>query len=144
MAIAMGTGFSQCTGYCYITVVVRPSSIFTSESSSGNQNTLPEIQQQYQVNSADFTELVADLGSLSAWQAVPTTIGCPDCDGQGSEWLAVITDAPGKHSIRYEYNSTLPGFESFVSLAREIREQYFPPNDDSRCTCESAGANPEF
>ena len=144
VSIAMGTGFNQCTGYCYITVIIQSSTILTSESSSGNQNRFPEIQQRYQVNSLDFTELVARVGNLSAWQSVPAQIGCPDCDGQGFEWLSVITDAPLKYSVTFEYNSTIPGFESFVDFARNIREEYFPLSDGTRCTCAAASWNGDW
>ncbi|CAF2007096.1 unnamed protein product, partial [Rotaria magnacalcarata] len=117
------------------------STISTWESSTANQNAFPEIQQQYDVNSTDFTELNAQMSNLSAWQALPITIGCLTCDGQGFEFLGILTDNQLKYSVMFQYNSTIPDFESFVSLARAIREQYIPSGGASTCTCTNEDAN---
>ncbi|CAF3386513.1 unnamed protein product [Rotaria socialis] len=103
-----GRSDSPCAGYCDGTVLIQPSTISTWESSTATKSAFPEIQQQYNVNSIDFTELNARVGNLSAWQALPITIGCLSCDGQGFEFLGILTDNQLKYSVMFEYNSTIP------------------------------------
>ena len=124
-AIATGTGFSSCTGYCYTSVYINASKITTSQTSKLNPSEYPEIQQEYSIDSSEFDDLVELVGNIQSWKAVDSPIGCPDCNNQGLEWIDIYTDEQPKYGVTFEYQQTIPDYGSLVDRVRTIREQYF-------------------
>jgi hypothetical protein len=125
ISITTGTGFNSCTGYCYNSVQINASTIVVLKTSKTNPTENPAIQQYYSSDSSTFDELVELVGNIQIWKTVDSPIGCPDCNNQGLEWIDVYTDEQPKYGVTFEYNSTIPGFESLVSSLRAIRQEYF-------------------
>lgn len=125
-AIAGGTGFSACTGYCYNSIYINATKITTSRSSRTNPLDYPAIQQGYSIEALEFEELVQLVGNIQLWKSVDSPIGCPDCNQQGLEWIDVYTDTQPKYGITFEYNSNVTDYQPFVNRLRTIRLRYFP------------------
>lgn len=126
ITIAGGTGFSTCTGYCYNSISINATKIITTSSSRTDPVGYPDIQQEYATGASEFEELVQLVGDIQLWKSVDSPIGCPDCNGQGLEWIDVYTDTQPKYGVTFEYNSTITNYGSLVDRLRTIRRRYFP------------------
>jgi hypothetical protein len=124
-SIISGTGFGSCTGYCYQTMTINPTTIVTLKTSKTDQTTYPNVQQVYSVDSSLFNELVGLVGNIQLWKSVDSPIGCPDCDNQGYEWIDVYTDTQPKYGVVFEHSATIPDYVSLVNRLRALRLQYF-------------------
>lgn len=123
-SIATGTGFSSCTGYCYNSIRITGTTLVTLKTSKTNVNDYPNVEQQYTIDSSEFNQLIDYVGDIQLWKSVDSPIGCPDCSGQGLEWIDVYTDTQPKYGVTFEYNSTISGYEPLVEYIRTIRQQY--------------------
>jgi len=124
-AIASGTGYRSCIGYCYNSVYINVTNIITTKFSQSNPNDYPDVEQIYSIEQSEFDQLVEDVGYIQLWKSVDSPIGCPDCNDQGLEWIDVYTDEQPKYGVQFEATSTIAGYESLVDGLRSIRQRYF-------------------
>ena len=121
--LATGTAYPLCTGYCFQNIVISSSNIVSTQCSS-DDHSYPEQQHQYTFEASQFAQVIDLVGEMEAWRKTSASIDCSNCNKEGYEWLGIATDVERKHTVKFRYNRTIPGFENLVETMRSIRQQY--------------------
>ena len=56
--------------------------------------------------------------SLTQFYKLPNTIGCPDCDDSGREWIEVGT-LKRIHKVTFEYGSDIQNLKDLLLFIRQ-------------------------
>lgn len=115
-----GQNFGFCMGKCYHEMIV-----------SGQKVTLLQKEVSYPGNVENFE--FNESGNLKKLQTIiegfdtgkflqlNETLGCPDCNDGGSEWLEITLNNGKTKRVTFEYGQTIPGFEEVVLNLRNER-----------------------
>ena len=121
-AIRATTSFGFCLGYCRTTLEITEAGItYIEEAPRGD---LPAVRRTAALSSSEWEALV-DAVDRRAIEALPETIGCPDCADGGAESLEV-TGADWRKGVTFEHGATIPQLQPLLSRVRTLRTR-FPP-----------------
>jgi hypothetical protein len=119
------TSFGFCLGYCRtILEVTAEGMVFIEEPT--RQADLPRVVRTAPISAEEWRSLVAAV-DRAALEALPPTVGCPDCADGGAESVEVI-GRDWRDEVTFEFNAALPQLQPLLSRLRPLRER-FPRTD---------------
>jgi hypothetical protein len=120
-AIRTTTSFGFCLGYCRTTLEVTADGMVFIEEST-RQADLPRVVRTAPISAEEWSRLVEAV-DRAALEALPATVGCPDCADGGAESVEVIgTD--WRDQVTFEFNASLPELQPLLSRLRGLRERF--------------------
>ena len=125
--IVSTTSFGMCVGYCTTRLeITEGQAVLIREARGGRgapQN-LPEQRYAAQLTPAEWQE-IQRLASNVDFDALPDTVGCPDCADGGAEGLTV--ESPGSaESVSLEFRASIPQAQPLLERVRAIRDRLMP------------------
>jgi hypothetical protein len=100
--INYGTSFGECIGYCKNELRLTSDSVIFI--SSGWADTV-ETQISREVPDYNCWDTITSKIEINSFFELPTTIGCPDCNDGGAEWIEIILSNGEKHKVTFEYQN---------------------------------------
>ncbi|MCK8491971.1 hypothetical protein M0L20_08930 [Spirosoma sp. RP8] len=122
LIIRTGTSFGFCVGYCVRDYTFKSTVVTLTQKESRKPPQNPEKTCQATISQTDWNALKA-LANLENFSKQPERLGCPDCADGGAEYIE-LQSGDKSHRVTFEYNGTIPGFESFVEALRAQRAAY--------------------
>lgn len=118
------TSFGMCVGYCMTRLeITEGQAVLVREARGGRgapQN-LPEQRYTAPLTPAEWQE-IQRLAANVDFDALPDTVGCPDCADGGAEGLTV--EAPGSsESVSIEFRAAIPQAQPLLDRVRAIRDR---------------------
>ena len=119
------TSFGFCLGYCRtILEVTAEGMVFIEEPT--RQADLPRVVRTAPISAEEWRGLVEAV-DRAALEALPPTVGCPDCADGGAESVEVIA-TDWRDQVTFEFDASLPQLQPLLSRLRPLRER-FPRTD---------------
>ena len=117
VSIKHGTSYGHCLGYCTKEELYASGSmVYTQRSREENKpekiRTEPFSEQAFQKLTTSFDR--------QKWNALPETIGCPDCADGGAEYIEILTTS-GVKRVTFEAGSDPEGLENILAQFRAKR-----------------------
>lgn len=121
------TSFGMCVGYCATRLeITEGQAVLIREARGGRgapQN-LPEQRYATELTPAEWQEIQGLAASVD-FDALPDTVGCPDCADGGAEGLTV--EGPGgAESVSLEFRASIPQAQPLLDRVRALRERLTP------------------
>lgn len=125
--IRYGTSFGECLGDCYkeTSITEYQATLSVQEYIIGRQ-TEPEIRTQKNLTVQDF-ERINNLVDTEIIQALPETIGCPDCADGGAEWVEIQSLEMHK-KVTFEFLNEPSVLKNLITELREIQNNLYDQN----------------
>lgn len=123
------TSFGMCVGYCTTRLeITEGQAVLTREARGGRgaPRDLPEQRFTTQLTSAEWQD-IQRLAANVDFDALPDTIGCPDCADGGAEGLTVEGPS-GAESVAIEFRAAVPEAQALLDRVRAIRDRLTPPD----------------
>lgn len=121
------TSFGMCVGYCMTRLeITEGQAVLIREARGGRgapQN-LPEQRYATQLTPSEWQE-IQRLAANVDLDALPDTVGCPDCADGGAEGLTVEGPS-GAESVSLEFRATIPQAQPLLDRVRALRERLMP------------------
>jgi hypothetical protein len=121
------TSFGMCVGYCTTRLeITEGQAVLIREARGGRgapQN-LPEQRYTAQLTSSEWQE-IQRLAANVDFDALPDTVGCPDCADGGAEGLTVEGPS-GAESVSLEFRASIPQAQPLLNRVRAIRDRLMP------------------
>jgi hypothetical protein len=99
MIIKGGFSFGECNKNCKATVVVANNKVTYSSLKNGANAPLKECSEN--IAPAVVAGLTASV-NFDVFLNLPATIGCPDCNDGGAEWIE-LSMGSSAHKVTFEY-----------------------------------------
>lgn len=123
LRVEHGTSFGMCLGYCTTTLHVDADSTVLTLTPGGRGDTsIPERRFAIATPPDRWAQIAAHAGS-TAVDALPETIGCPDCADGGAEWIEVM-DAGGTARVTYEHGAAVEPVAALQEALRALRAHF--------------------
>lgn len=121
------TSFGMCLGYCTTRLeITEGQAVLIREARGGRgapQN-LPEQRYTAQLSASEWQD-IQRLAANVDFDALPATVGCPDCADGGAEGLTV--EGPGGfESVSLEFRAAIPQAQPLLDRVRAIRDRLMP------------------
>ena len=122
------TSFGMCVGYCTTRLEISEGqAVLIREARAGRGGGGPV--QDTQRFTAPLTpsewQEIQRLAANVDFDALPDTVGCPDCADGGAEGLTV--EGPGgAESVSLEFRATIPQAQPLLDRVRALRERLTP------------------
>jgi hypothetical protein len=122
------TSFGMCIGYCRTRLeITEGEAVLIREARGGRGAPDPaQIPQRYStpLTPAEWQE-IQRLAANVDFDALPETVGCPDCADGGAEGLTV--EGPGgAESVSLEFRASIPQAQPLLDRVRALRERLTP------------------
>lgn len=117
-----GTSFGMCLGYCVKDLEINGTQATFTKRSNNQPDRYPTRTCNQTLTATKSADLKA-LALFNEFRKQPETIGCPDCADGGAEYIEMQV-GDQKHRVKFEYNKTIPGFETLVKELRTQREAF--------------------
>lgn len=121
------TSFGMCVGYCTTRLeITEGQAVLIREARGGRgapQN-LPERRYTAQLSASEWQD-IQRLAANVDFDALPATVGCPDCADGGAEGLTV-EGAGGSESVSLEFRASIPQAQPLLDRVRAIRDRLTP------------------
>jgi hypothetical protein len=124
--IKYGTSYGFCKGYCHRELVINCEKIIVTQIwwQKGRRDTLnfPDKIDTVNIKFTEWQDLLKQIDK-QAFLSLPSTIGCPDCDDGGSEWIE-ISFKDSKRKITFESGKTIDSIHGLINLLRQKKKLY--------------------
>ncbi len=114
-AVAWGSSFGMCRGYCDARLAVSGDGVATL-TETGTREALPERVRARPLTPAERASLAE---ALAASSVATDTLGCPDCADGGAEYV----ELDGQR-VTFEYRGDAGGATPLAEALRAIRETF--------------------
>lgn len=121
------TSFGMCVGYCITRLEItegRAVLIREARGGRGAPRDLPEQRFTTQLTPTEWQD-IKRLAANVDFDALPDTVGCPDCADGGAEGLSVER-AAGAESVAVEFRASIPEAQPLLDRVRAIRDRLMP------------------
>lgn len=121
------TSFGMCLGYCTTRLEItegRAVLIREARGGRGAPQNLPEQRYTAQLSASEWQDLQR-LAANVDFDALPETVGCPDCADGGAEGLTVEGPS-GAESVSLEFRAAIPQAQPLLDRVRAIRDRLMP------------------
>jgi hypothetical protein len=122
------TSFGMCVGYCTTRLEISEGqAVLIREARGGRGAPNPaQAPQRYAtvLTPGEWRE-IQRLAANVDFDALPDTVGCPDCADGGAESLAV-EGADGAESVSLEFRAAVPQAQPLLDRVRALRERLTP------------------
>ena len=120
LVLRSGTSFGMCMGYCVSELTVTPDELLFVETSRDPAQATRT--RRLPLGPGEWEAILA-LVHPSDLEALPETIGCPDCADGGAEWIEVEQDG-AKRRVTFQYGHDVERIQPLVDKARELRGRF--------------------
>jgi len=121
------TSFGMCVGYCATRLeITEGQAVLIREARGGRGAPQNSPAQRYtaQLSASEWQE-IQRLAANVDFDALPDTVGCPDCADGGAEGLTV--EGPGgAESVSLEFRANIPQAQPLLDRVRVLRERLTP------------------
>jgi len=118
--VRYGTSFNMCLGYCLRQVEITESEVTFVAKGWNFSDTIPDINCSQDITSGEWYELNSKI-DLDSFNALPETIGCPDCADGGAEWIEIKREGT-IHKVTFEYGSAPQEVSSCIGILRNYMQ----------------------
>lgn len=122
------TSFGMCVGYCTTRLeITEGQAVLIREARGGRGAPNPaQTPQRYStpLSSNEWQE-IQRLAANVDFDALPDTVGCPDCADGGAEGLTVEGPS-GAESVALEFRANIPQAQPLLDRVRALRERLTP------------------
>jgi hypothetical protein len=122
------TSFGMCVGYCTTRLEISEGqAVLIREARGGRGAPNPaQTPQRYStpLTPSEWQEIQRLAGNVN-FDALPDTVGCPDCADGGAESLTV-EGSGGAESVSLEFRATIPQAQPLLERVRALRERLTP------------------
>ena len=120
------TSFGMCAGYCKTTLEISESgAVLVREAwGRGAGANLPVQRLTAPLTPSEWQE-IAGLAAAAKIDALPATIGCPDCADGGAESLTIVGTGRNK-TITFDHGATIKEAQPLLERVRAIRVRMMP------------------
>lgn len=119
--VKSGQSFGMCVGKCYNELIVENNSVVLKQIERKDRGGDPETT-EYR-DDTRWNQIKADLNNFSKKKffKLKDVYGCPDCADGGAEWLEVQFSDGTVKNVKFNYGSSVEGFEEIISSLRSHR-----------------------
>lgn len=121
--IVSTTSFGMCVGYCTTRLEISEGQavlIRDGRSGRGSPNR-PDQRFTQTLTQAEWQEF-ARLAARANLDALPETIGCPDCADGGAESLSIN----GERTVTFDFGASLTEAQPLLERVRALRQRMTP------------------
>jgi hypothetical protein len=126
--IVSTTSFGMCVGYCRTRLEISEGeAVLIREASGGRGAPNPaQTPQRYStpLSPSEWQE-IQRLAARVDFDALPETVGCPDCADGGAESLTVEGPS-GAESVTLEFRATIPQAQPLLDRVQALRTRLTP------------------
>jgi hypothetical protein len=119
-AIRTTTSSGFCLGYCLATLEVTASGMTLLEESP--RGGLPPVRRTAEISTSEWRQLTVSV-SRASFEALPATVGCPDCADGGAESLEVIS-RDWQDGVTFELGAAMPQLQPLLEMMRSLRGRF--------------------
>jgi len=119
LIVRTGTSFGMCVGYCRNDYEFKQTAVTLTRNDI--RKSLTQTCQTT-ISEADWIA-IKSAANFQEFSKQSERLGCPDCADGGAEYIELQLDDQS-HRVTFEYNATIPGFETLVDLLRKQRNAY--------------------
>jgi hypothetical protein len=124
------TSFGMCVGYCSTRLEISEGEAVLVRSARGGRGAsdLPDQRFAQALSAAEWGE-IARLAAEAKLDALPDTIGCPDCADGGAETLTIerAGEAAGSaKTITFEHGAAIGEAQGLLDRVRALRTKLTP------------------
>ena len=116
------TSFGFCIGYCNTSLEITSAGMVFVEEPRTADPAYPTKRTTAPITAAEWQALL-DAVDRPKLEALPDTIGCPDCADGGAESLQV-NGSDWQEKITFEYNKPVDGVQSLLDRVRALRQRF--------------------
>jgi len=122
------TSFGMCVGYCSTRLEISEGGAVLVRSARGGRGGAELPDQRFTQNlSAEEWGEIARLATEAQIDALPGTIGCPDCADGGAESLTIErAGAGGAKTITFEHGAAIGEAQGLLDRVRALRASLTP------------------
>jgi hypothetical protein len=126
LRIVSTTSFGMCAGYCKTTLeITEGAAVLTRETwSRGPGGDLPVQRFPVSLTAAEWQDIV-DAAVAATIEALPDTIGCPDCADGGAESLTIVGTHRNK-TINFDHGADVREAARLLARVRGLRARLLP------------------
>ena len=145
--ISFGISFDDCLGYCKSSLDISKDKIEFVNRGWQTDGALERIEITENIDPVYWEALVAKI-DFEDFASLEPVIGCPDCDGQGAEWIEIMREGE-VHRVEFEYG-IVPGIvselEEYLKSYNSVfeSEPYQPADFNNRTYIEQNGTVRNF
>lgn len=124
--VASTTSFGMCAGYCKTTLEVsEKEAVLTREAwGRGASANLPVQRFTAPLSAQEWGDIAA-AAEAAKIDALPETIGCPDCADGGAESLTIVS-AKGEKTIKFDHGAAIAEAQPLLDRVRALRARMLP------------------
>jgi len=120
--IKFGHSAGMCDGYCYNEAMITKDRIITTQlawkKAGRDSSEFPTKTDTTVIRPNHWSRLVAAADIVKFFN-LPETIGCPDCDDGGAQWVE-ISYQNKSHKVSFEAGKTI---DDMAALQKELRSK---------------------
>lgn len=111
----------MCAGKCYNELIVEKNAVVLKQIERRGRGDEPEIIEHR--DDTRLSRIKADLNHFpkKKFLKLQDVYGCPDCADGGAEWLEVQFSDGRVKNVKFDYGSSVEGFEEIISSLRAHR-----------------------
>jgi len=129
--IVSTTSFGMCAGYCNTRLEISEGQAVLVRSGHGRGVAdLPEQRFQATLTPGEWRE-IATLAGKANLDALPETIGCPDCADGGAESIRVARAASPGRTVTFDYNASIEQAQPLLERVRALRQRLTPQDAEA-------------
>lgn len=125
--VISATSFGMCVGYCTTRLeITEGQAVLIREARGGRgaPENLPAQRYSTSLTPAEWQD-IQRLAANVDFEALPDTVGCPDCADGGAEGLTV-EGASAAESVSLEFGASIPQAQPLLERVRAIRARLSP------------------
>lgn len=124
--VSSTTSFGMCAGYCKTTLEISENeAVLTREPwGRGAGANLPVQRLTAALSSQEWGEIAAAAAAAKI-DALPETIGCPDCADGGAESLTIV-GPNGTKTITFDHGAAIAEAQPLLERVRALRTRMMP------------------
>ncbi len=124
--VASTTSFGMCAGYCKTTLEIsEKEAVLTREAwGRGAGANLPQQRSTAPLSAQEWRD-IASAAEAAKIDALPETIGCPDCADGGAESLTIFS-AKGTKTITFDHGAAIAEAQPLLDRVRALRTRMLP------------------
>ena len=124
--VASTTSFGMCVGYCKTTLEIsEKEAVLTREPWGRGAGANLPVQRLTAALSSQEWEQIAAAALAAKIDALPETIGCPDCADGGAESLTIV-GLKGTKTITFDHGAAVAEAQPLLEQVRALRTRMMP------------------
>jgi hypothetical protein len=124
--VASTTSFGMCAGYCKTTLEIsEKEAVLTREAWGRGAGANLPLQRLTAALSSQEWEQIAAAAAAAKIDALPETIGCPDCADGGAESLTIV-GPKGTKTITFDHGAAVAEAQPLLEHVRALRTRMTP------------------